>query len=186
MRKTYPNGKSDLCAIDWAEKVFVPGPPNTSLAIGFYGAAGIGNRSIGDLISEWARGIGARMSVEALARSLHAFLKVQDMGELCLMVAGYDETNYFGRIFQVLGSGVSETHLGTTGVSLGGQKAVAQAIVDQLQMPLELLPLQGVAELARYLIRAEIDAQAFNLAFAGTGGEVQIGILERGKPARKD
>ncbi len=186
LRKGNPDGTSERCAIDWAEKVFVPGPPNTSLAVGFYGAAGVGNRGVGDLITEWARGIGTRMSVEALARSLHSFLKAQDLGELCLMMAGYDETNYFGRVFQILNSGVTETHQGTTAITLGGQSSVAVAISQKLEMPLELMPLQGCAELARYLIRAEIDSQAFNLAFAGVGGAAQVCILERGKPARKE
>ena len=187
MTLTHGDGRREDCQNDWAQKVWVPGPPTPSLAVSFFGDANIagGLRQLGELVTEWSRGQGTRKTVEEAARELHTFLKPK-MRQVSLMVAGYDATAYHGRVFELLIPGdVVERHPGgTSGVSPGGQKAVASAILGQLRVPFDGMSARGSVELARYLINAAITAQQFNLGFAGVGGAVQVAVLERGQAAR--
>lgn len=179
--KTYPDGRRESCQIDWGQKVFLPGPPLPGLAIGFYGGASSGIRGVVDLTREWAAGIGQRLEVAAAAQSLHTFLGGR-LGESCVVVAGYDGTSHFGRVFE-LTSSVKETHVGSTGLTVGGQNRVALGLLGTMQLPLEMLSSAGASELARFIVDTEIRAQSWNVAFAGVGGAVQIARLERGRAA---
>lgn len=182
-----PGGMPDLCFMDSATKLWILGPPNVSVAVSFYGTAQTGVRSVGSLLKEWGQSQGTRKPVEQIARELHAWLGPKGLQNASLCVAGFDDTGYFGRMFELkLPGGVTELNaVGTNGIILGGQKDLAVKVLDAVKPPLDMMPLKATASLAKWLIDLTTASQSFSLnGLATVGGEAQIALLESGKGAR--
>lgn len=181
-----PGGGHDHCFLDCGSKVWLLGPPNPSVAVSFYGSTASGLRSATDLIAEFGREQTQRKDVEVLARELHAFLMSRGLREASFALAGFDGSGYYGRVFELtLPGSVSELHgAASFGLSLGGMCNVATAVVGQLDIPFDHLPLQGGLELAEWLIDVTTQAQGYSLGLAGVGGPVRAALIERGRGAR--
>lgn len=180
-------GMPDLCFMDSATKLWALGPPNPSVAVSFYGTAQTGIRSVGSLLKEWAQSQGTRKPVEQIARELHATLQTKGLQNASLTVAGFDDTSFFGRIFELkVPGGVTELNAaGTNGITLRGQKELAVKVLETLKPPLDMMPLKATAALAKWLIDLTTASQSFSLSGLSTvGGEAQIALLESGKGAR--
>ena len=179
-------GMPDLCFLDSATKLWALGPPNPGVAVAFYGTAATGIRSVGSLIKEWAAGQGQRKPVEQIARELHAWLSPRGLRNAVLWVAGFDETNPFGRIFELPVPGeVRELHAsGSIGYTLGGQKLLAERVLETLKPSLDLMPLKGTGELAAWLIELTTTGQGYTQGLPSVGGSPQIALLEQGKGVR--
>lgn len=180
------NELPDVLFIDHGVKVVTLGPPNPSVAVSFFGNAASGIRSFASLVREYAQAQGQRKRVEQIAHELGETLGPKGLSQTVLHVAGFDETNPFGRVFEVAIPGdVTELHPhGSVGISLGGRKELAHIIVDALKPPLSVLPLLATASLARWLIEQTITAQGYSFSGATVGGPVQLAVLELGKSAR--
>lgn len=180
------DGGYDFVFLDNGTKVSTLGPTYSSVAVAFYGSAASGIRSVGSLLAEWSREQHVRVPLEELAAKLHEHLGPKGLHETALYLAGFDETNAFGRIFQLtFPGGVEELHArASTGLSLGGRKELAQSIATTLSPPLDLMPLKASADLARFLIETTTRAQSFSFGTPTVGGDVQLALLERGKPIR--
>jgi hypothetical protein len=176
----------DLLFMDSGTKVHPLGAPNTSVAVAFFGTAASGIRSVGSLLGEWSREQGTRKTIETIAHELHAYLGPKGLNGIAFYVAGFDETMAFGRIFEVmLPGGVRELHArGASGISLGGRKQLAETVLTLLGPPLDLMPLKSSANLARWLIQLTVEAQSYAFGLPTVGGDVQIALLERGRPIR--
>jgi hypothetical protein len=179
-------GMPDLCFLDSATKLWALGPPNPGVAVAFYGTAATGIRSVGSLIKEWAATQGQRKPVEQIALELHAWIGPRGLNNAVLWVAGFDETNPFGRIFELpLPGAVRELHpSGSIGYTLGGQKRVADRLLETLKPSLDLMPLKGTGELAAWLIDVTAKAQGYSLGVPTVGGAAQTALLEQGKGVR--
>ena len=183
-----PNGTPlpDTAYFDAGAKTFVLAPPNTHVACSFVGTAAAGVRSVGSLIREYGEGVGVRKTVEEIARELHARLPGAGIKQAALIVAGFDQTNFYGRIFSLtLPGSVTELYPGASwGVATGGKDDLAKQVIAQIKPALELFPLGVSADMAAWLISLTTDAQKYSVGVASVGGKAQTAILERGRPAK--
>lgn len=179
-------GNPELCFLDSASKLWALGSPNPSVAVSFFGTAATGIRSVGSLLKEWSLTQGQRKPVEGIARELHAWLATKGLGGASLCVAGFDETNPFGRIFELTFPGeVRELHpSGSIGYTLGGKKDLAEQVLATLKPPLDLMPLKSTGELAAWLIELTTTGQGYSLGVPTVGGAAQVALLEQGKGVR--
>lgn len=130
---------------------------------------------------EYGQSVTTRTDLPALAEGLHYRLKSSGLSGVSLLLAGYDETNYYGRIFTVAVPGGVEEHYphASWGVVLGGDRGVSDALLQTLALPLSHYPPEGAAELARWLIETTVRAQSFSVGPKTVGGPVRMAVLER-------
>lgn len=176
----------DTAFFDSGVKVFILSPPNNFCAVGFVGQAASGVRSVGSLLREYGEAVGVRKTVEEIARDLHGKLRPMGLGNIALTVAGFDESNFYGRMFQVsLPGEVKELYpQASWGIATGGKDELARLIIGVVKPTLELFPLGASCDLAAFLIRQTIEAQKYSLGIASVGGDVQTAVLVRARPAR--
>lgn len=183
-----PNGTPlpDTAYFDSGAKVFVLAPPNNAVAISFVGTAAAGVRSVGSLLREYGEAVGVRKTVEEISRELHSKLGPMGLGNIALTVAGFDATNFYGRMFRLeLPGSVTELFAGASwGVATGGKDALAKNVIGIVKPALELFPLLSSADMAAWLIDLTTTSQLYSLGVASVGGRVQIAVMERGRPAR--
>ncbi len=184
LRTDTPGRGREISFLDGGSKVWGLPPPLAHIGVAGFGDFGEGGRSVGDILLEFARGQKVA-TVEETALSLGPFIAARLQGRTSFFVCGYDETAYFGRSFLVSGNAVSDMHgHGTTGLSLGGQKAVADAVVGSLKIPLEFMSPDDAVMMARWLIRLTRQAQAFSKTTPTVGGRARVLLLKRGLAAQ--
>lgn len=176
----------DTAFFDSGIKTFILSPPNHGIAVGFVGQAASGVRSVGSLLREYGEAVGVRKTVEEIAGDLHGKLRPMGLGNIALTVAGYDTTNFYGRMFQInLPGEVKELYpQASWGIATGGKDELARLIIGAVKPTLELFPIGASCDLAAFLIDATKQAQKYSLGIASVGGDVQTAVLERGRPAR--
>jgi hypothetical protein len=147
---------AEMTYYDRAEKVWVLMPPNQHVAVGFYGKAAISLRNAASLVEEFGRANRTKLSVTAIATQLldHLRSRWDGYGEANFTVAGYDNTSYYGYLYQLLlpdGAQPIETYgSAAVGLTFGGQSALAQRLMfghepglyERLKGKLELTPKQ--------------------------------------------
>lgn len=149
-----------------------------------FGDFGGGGRSVGDLLKEFACE-QLTGPVEATAQALGPFIAGRVQGRTSFFVCGYDETAYFGRSFLVSGNAVTDLHgQGATGLSLGGQKTIADAVAKSLKIPLEFMSPEDGADMARWLVKLTKQAQRYSQGTPTVGGKTRVLVLRRGEPAK--
>ncbi len=176
----------DTAFFDSGAKVFCLAPPNTHVACSYVGTAAAGVRSVGSLVREYGEGVGVRKTVEEIARELHARLPGAGIKKAALTVSGFDETNFYGRMFRLkLPGTVTELFSGASwGIATGGKDELAKQVIAQIKPALELFPLLSSASLAAWLINLVSESQKYSVGIASVGGSPQIAVLERGRPVR--
>lgn len=183
-----PNGTPlpDTAYFDAGAKVWALAPPNGTVSVSFVGQAAAGVRSVGSLLREYGEAVGVRKTVEEISRELHSKLGPMGLGNIALTVAGFDATNFYGRMFRLeLPGGVTEMFSGASwGIATSGKDELAKNIIGVVKPTLELMPLASSAELAAWLINLTTESQKYSLGVASVGGRVQIATLERGRPVR--
>ncbi len=188
MSVSQPNGTPlpDTAYFDSGVKVFILSPPNNFCAVGFVGQAASGVRSVGSLLREYGEAVGVRKTVEEIAQDLHGKLRPMGLGNIALTVAGFDATNFYGRMFQInLPGELKELYpQASWGIATGGKDELARLIIGTVKPTLELFPLAASADFASWLIDLTAESQKYSLGIASVGGNVQTAILERGRPAR--
>lgn len=176
----------DTAFFDSGVKVFILSPPNHGIAVGFVGQAASGVRSVGSLLRDYGEAVGVGKTVEEIARELHGKLRPMGLGNIALTIAGYDESNFYGRMFQInLPGEVTELYpQASWGVATGGKDELARLIIGAVKPTLELFPIGASVDLAAFLIDATKQAQKYSLGIASVGGDVQTAVLTRGRPAK--
>ena len=184
LRTQTPGQPPEVSFLHHGIKVWALPPPHAHIGAAGFGSFGEGGRSVGDILLEFARGQKAG-TVEETARALGPFIAARVPGRTSFFVCGYDETAYYGRSFLVSGNAVSDMHgHGATGLSLGGQKAVADAVVQSVKVPLEFMSPDDAVSMARWFVRLTRQAQAFSRATPTVGGKTRVLVLTRGQSAK--
>ena len=166
-RLTVQSGK-DVVYFDRGEKLWTLMPPNQRAAVGMVGKAAISYRNAGSLIDEYGHATRTRKPLAQLAGELLTFLRGRwdGYGEATFYLAGYDETDHYGKIYQLVLPDMDmpiESYGGASfGLVLGGQRDIAQRILQghddvlaQHMRELELSDTQRQA-LTRALNRARL------------------------------
>ena len=183
-----PNGTPlpDTAFFDSGTKVWVLSPPNHTVSVGFVGQAASGVRSVGSLLREYGEAVGVRKTVEEIARDLHGKLRPMGLGNIALTVAGFDTTNFYGRMFQInLPGELKELYpQASWGVATGGKDDLARLVIGAIKPTLELMPLGASIDLCKWLIGLTTESQKYSLGVASVGGGPQVAVLEKGRPAR--
>lgn len=187
-RLTITNGHNvqQLRFVDCAQKALALGSPNPAVALTFVGGATGGVRSVRSLLEEWRAAQTKRKTVEELAQELKGYLATADLQGSTLIVAGYDETAFYGRVFEVrVGESVSEAHAsGHSGISLAGDSKLTELILNSYPPPLDLMPVGASAALAKWLIETTVQSQRLGLELPTVGGAAQVMTIERGRGAK--
>lgn len=176
----------DTAFFDSGAKVFCLAPPNTHVACSYVGTAAAGVRSVGSLVREYGESVGVRKTVEEIARELHARLPGAGIKKAALTVSGFDQTNFYGRMFRLeLPGTVTELFSGASwGIATGGKDELAKQVIAQIKPALELMPLSASADMAAWFIDLTTTSQLYSVGVASVGGRVQTAILERSRPAQ--
>lgn len=101
-------------------------------------------------------------------------------------MAGFDDSNYFGRMFELkLPGEVKELHIsGSYSVTLAGKAELATRVLETVKPPVEVMSLRSAGKLAHWLIDLTTEAQGYGVTQQTVGGAAQVVLIERGKAAR--